>query len=38
MKHPNAMVNAFLHIPEWRWKNELRYLLAFSPLVPPMYW
>ena len=34
MKHPNAMVNAFLHIPEWRWKNELRYFLAFSPLVP----
>jgi FkbM family methyltransferase len=34
MKHPNAMVNAFLHMPEWRWKNDLRYFLAFSPLVP----
>ena len=34
MKHPNLLVNAFLHVPEWRWKNDLRAWLATSPLVP----
>ena len=34
MIHNNPLVSAFMGIPEFNWKNDLRYFLAFSPLVP----
>ena len=34
MIHDNPFISAFIGIPEWRWKNNLRYFLAFSPLIP----
>jgi FkbM family methyltransferase len=34
MIHQNPLVSAFMGIPEFNWKNDLRYFLAFSPLVP----
>ncbi len=34
MKHPNPFISAFLEVPEFSWKNDLRRWLAFSPLVP----
>jgi len=34
MIHENPLVSAFMGIPEFNWKNDLRYFLAFSPLVP----
>lgn len=34
MLHPNPFISAFLSVPEWYWKNDLRRWLAFSPLVP----
>lgn len=35
MIHENPLVSAFMRIPEFNWKNDLRYFLALSPLVPP---
>lgn len=34
MIHPNPFISAFLSVPEWSWKNDLRRWLAFSPFVP----
>jgi FkbM family methyltransferase len=34
MIHENPLISAFMGIPEFNWKNDLRYFLAFSPLVP----
>jgi FkbM family methyltransferase len=34
MIHENPLVAAFMGIPEFNWKNDLRYFLAFNPLVP----
>lgn len=34
MIHENPLISAFMGIPEFNWKNDLRYFLAFCPLVP----
>jgi FkbM family methyltransferase len=34
VKHQHPLINAFLHVPEWGWKNTLRAWLATSPWVP----
>jgi FkbM family methyltransferase len=34
MLHPNPLISAFLSIPEWSWKNDLRRWLGFSRFVP----
>jgi len=34
MIHPNPFITAFIHVPEWAWKNTLRRWLAFSRVVP----
>jgi len=34
MRHPNPFITAFLNVPEWPWKNELRRWLGFSRCVP----
>jgi FkbM family methyltransferase len=34
MLHPNPFISAFLRVPEWYWKNDLRRWLAFSRFVP----
>ncbi|WFB34610.1 FkbM family methyltransferase [Kiritimatiellota bacterium B12222] len=34
MIHQNPFISAFIGVPEWAWKNNLRHWLATSPLVP----
>jgi FkbM family methyltransferase len=34
MIHPNPFISAFLSVPEWSWKNDLRRWLGFSRFVP----